>query len=340
MEVFKIFNKEADFYAQIDTVYQNWNEANKIPNKNRTHDTRGCFLKEYLLFLKEDRDNIKEYYNSRNQYPLENKRIDNNTITENSLEGLFENLQIHYKYIEEFDYSFVPDIDFRKGIYHDFIYSNYNDFLEYFQGDYIDWVSKNGYKNASNEDYRLELIKTYKDIVVANEKSEYSFIFKDDSFLYNKIIQYLTLLKFNGEKEKQEPVKVKNDLEIQTPQKKYLKDLFRDSVSEYNKVLELLIENKFVIINSNETLSWNGCLSETSIEPLKLLGALGVVLKLKNYLNPSVNKKQIAEALTNTFTDFNVSAQYYGRIEKAITDRQMNSKEADYYNSLHFIQSL
>lgn len=338
MEVFKIFNKEADFYNQIDTIYQNWNAANKIPNKKRNHDTRGKFLKEYLSFLDEDRNNIKAHYASRNQYHLENKRIDDNTITENYLRSLFKNLHIHYKYIEEFDYSSIPNIDFRKGVFHDFIYSNYDDFLEYFQSDYIDWISKNGYKNASKEDYRLELIKIYKDIVIANEKSEFSIMFEDDCFLYNKIIRYLTLLRFNEEKERQETVKVKNDLEIQ--QKKFLKDLFKEPVKGYNKVLELLIENKFVTNNSNETLSWNGCLSETSIEPLKLLGTLGVVLKMKNYLNSSVNKKQIAEALTNTFTDFNVSAQYYGKIEKSINNRDVNSKEADYYNSLHFIQSL
>lgn len=118
--------------------------------------------------------------------------------------------------------------------------------------------------------------------------------------------------------------------------KKYFKDIFKE-VNKYDKIIDLLIENKFIFKNNDGNFEWKGMIEDSRLKPLKLLCTLVVVLDIKNYLIGNLKNTEIASALTNTFSNHTVQNKYYGDVNKEIRERTANSKSFDYYNSYHFI---
>ena len=122
-------------------------------------------------------------------------------------------------------------------------------------------------------------------------------------------------------------------------EKYYLQSLIKEN-NHYSQVIELLNREGIIRKLGESTFDWMGKAEETSLKSLKLLATLGYVLKIRNYFQSNLTKKEIAEALTNTFPNFTLSNVYYGRVESELSSGYSGSKEEDYISVFHFINSL
>ena len=137
-------------------------------------------------------------------------------------------------------------------------------------------------------------------------------------------------------------LKEKIKLENKTPsvktttQPRSLKDLFIE-LKSYNTVINTL-ETERLIIKTNEGFKWNGYKNNPKKElfyecaELKSIQALGINLKLKNYLKPNTKNTSIANALSILF-DINIVISTYNKVHKELHE----NSHSLYYKLFEFI---
>jgi hypothetical protein len=102
-----------------------------------------------------------------------------------------------------------------------------------------------------------------------------------------------------------------------------LKSIFRDS-KDYDLVIKLLEKEKLIIRNES-TFIWNGYKDNPLKEALydcaelKSIHALGINLKLKNYLKSNIKNAQIAKALSNLF-NIKIVQSSYNRVHNELKE--------------------
>jgi len=114
-------------------------------------------------------------------------------------------------------------------------------------------------------------------------------------------------------------------------QKQYLKDLFKDSIDDYSKIIKLLIKNDFLVDNGDKTFDWKGAKEDPSLTPITSICILTVHLYDKDYIKTNLLNKDIASALSNTFRGITVSPKIYGE-----NKNNFETKEV-YINLFYFI---
>ena len=114
-------------------------------------------------------------------------------------------------------------------------------------------------------------------------------------------------------------------------EKKYLKDLFKDSNVAYDKIIKLLIKHNFIVDNNDNTFDWKGSTEDPSLKPKTSICVLTYLLFNKDYIKINLHNTVIANALTNTFNGITITAKTYGEI-KANFDSKKN-----YSIPFHFI---
>lgn len=126
---------------------------------------------------------------------------------------------------------------------------------------------------------------------------------------------------------------IKNDRnDLRKRKKKYLVNLFK-CIDDYDQIIKLLVENKFIAINDDNTLNWIKQ-KENGLEHLTTICVLGAKLNRESHFNKTT-QTEIAESLTNTIVDFDISKQFYGKILKEI--EKDTEKIQDYYTLFYFI---
>ena len=162
----------------------------------------------------------------------------------------------------------------------------------------------------------------YSCITYPNERSVYkrykinSFSPKDISifkeiWLFNFLENLKTILfniKYILNISQQENIKKPSVVE----KKQYLKDLFKDSINEYSRIIELLIKNNFLVENDDDTFDWKGSTEEPQLKPITSICILTVLLYRRNYIRTNLTNRVIAKALSNTFRGITVSPKIYG----------------------------
>lgn len=155
-----------------------------------------------------------------------------------------------------------------------------------------------------------------------------------DRFTNSSLIHFIeNLLKFFNQFDFDESMKQKK-IETERNETLSFQDLFIDK-TKYFEIEEKLFYEGFIIKDNNKT-TWIGNKSEHNLTPLKLLVVFGLMLNEKNLIKPNLKKKQIAEALSNNY-GLNVSAQYFGQVQKEFSNNHSHSKISSYSTVFYFI---
>ena len=188
------------------------------------------------------------------------------------------------------------------------------DLTKYSKEDYFDYSStKDPNENNIYKRYKIDSFSP-KDISIFKEIWLFNFLENLKTILFN--IKYILNIS-------QKPVVVKK--------KEYLKDLFKDSIDDYSKIIKLLIKNDFLVDNGDKTFDWKGAKEDPSLTPITSICILTVHLYDKDYIKTNLLNKDIASALSNTFRGITVSPKIYGE-----NKNNFETKEV-YINLFYFI---
>lgn len=130
------------------------------------------------------------------------------------------------------------------------------------------------------------------------------------------------------------------ELKIKVKQEKVKIEIFDNKETE-QRIIDLLIKNEFVRINS-EKLEWIGSKTDVKLKLNTLLAYLFIILQRKNYLKNKVTNSEI-ETYTDVTLNCKVGAGYFGRLKDKISDVDFDrldkrKKYYDYLGIFHFIK--
>ena len=193
------------------------------------------------------------------------------------------------------------------------------DLTKYSKEDYFDYsFSEDPNERSVYKRYKINSFSP-KDISIFKEIWLFNFVANLKTILFN--IKYV--LNISQVENIKKPVVVE--------QKQYLKDLFKDSIDDYSKIIKLLIKNNFLVENDDDTFDWKGSTEEPQLKPITSICILTVLLYRRNYIRTNLTNRVIAIALSNTFHGITVSPKIYGE-----NKNNFETKEV-YINLFYFI---
>lgn len=171
-------------------------------------------------------------------------------------------------------------------------------------------------KSSRQEKVYDDCFVYYYKLLVVEERIKYE-LYLDEIRKDPEAIEDLNLSN-EGRLLKKTPKKNNNSNQSEEP---YLKDLFVDGELEYNKIINLLKEKKFITKNNDQTLNWKGAQEDSSLANKTLICTLAVLLNNKDYFKPNLTNIYIAKALTNSFKSIKITEKTFGETRNKFCDK-------------------